>query len=95
MMIVIKRVSPAAYEARLEDGEVVVYVAKEPLLAAARVLKARGVADETELLMRHHDNEMVCLRTTVGKAAALTVIENDGEGPRFARYKPFPADLAR
>jgi hypothetical protein len=61
-----------------------------PLLGAARVLLAEGIAPETVLQMRHGGSDTVALTATVGVAAGLRVDEGGGTGtPRFAKWKPF------
>jgi hypothetical protein len=60
--------------------------ARPPLLAAARVLLAGGVAPDTRIAMRHAGSEHDALRSTVGKAAKLTVKET-ANGPKFRRWR--------
>jgi hypothetical protein len=76
------------YMARL--GERVICVStRQPLLDAARVLLAEGVAPEARIAMRHEGSPHVALSSTVGKAAKLTVVERDrGNGPVFGQWKP-------
>jgi hypothetical protein len=59
-----------------------------PLLGAARLLLAEGIAPETVLQMRHGGGDTVALTVTVGVAAGLRVDEGNGT-PRFAKWKPF------
>jgi hypothetical protein len=55
-------------------------------LDAARVLTAEGAEPATVLQMRHDGSATVALRSTVGTAAGLTVLEGDLR-PRFARLE--------
>lgn len=69
---------------------------RTPLLSAARKLQRRGVRDDAVLAMRHAGSDVVAMRTTVGAAARLTVVERDhGNGPTFAPYRAFSADAVR
>lgn len=90
MIITIKSLPPTSEqqlrEARL--GDELLCTAREPFFAAARVLQARGVPDNTPLTMRYHDNEMLCLSANLGKAASLAVEEGD-HPPRFRKYRAF------
>jgi hypothetical protein len=62
---------------------------REPLFASARVLLAEGVAPETVIFMQHKGDAYWSLRSTVGAAAASTILENDHIGPRLVKYRPF------
>jgi hypothetical protein len=59
---------------------------RTPLLSAARELQRRGVRDTAEIGMRHAGSTVIAMRTTVGAAARLTVIENDRGGPWLGAY---------
>ncbi|KQQ15516.1 hypothetical protein ASF56_23820 [Methylobacterium sp. Leaf122] len=61
-----------------------------PVFAAARVLKAEGVLPQEPLTMTHEGSDVVCLTSTVGEAARLTVEENEGRGPLLRPYRPSP-----
>jgi hypothetical protein len=74
------------------DGRLLCH-SRTPFLSAARVLQREGVPDETPITMRHEGEIEVALRSTVGAAAKLTIVENEREGPRFARYRPFSAAM--
>lgn len=76
------------YEARL-DGEVLCR-SLTPFLSAARVLLDARHSPDTVVTMRHEGSPVVSLRSTLGRAAKLTVIDNRHEGPRFAKYRPLP-----
>jgi len=77
------------YEARL-DG-VTLCQSLTPFLSAARVLLDAGHAPDTILTMTHEGSSVVSLRSTLSRAAKLTVVDNRHEGPRFAKYRPLPA----
>ena len=70
-------------------GERLLVTRKEPFCTAARVLLEEGVAPETLLAMRHRGTSYISLRSTVGKAAALTIEEGD-HPPRFRKYRAYP-----
>src|SRR4051794_29488782 len=76
------------YEARL-DGAVVCR-SRTPFFSAAHVLLKAGYAPDTVLTMIHEGADTVSLRSTLGSAAKLAVVENSREGPRFDRYQPRP-----
>jgi hypothetical protein len=52
-----------------------------PLLTAARILLAEGLAPETAIEMRHQGSTIISLRSTIGAAAKLGVSEG-----RFYEY---------
>jgi hypothetical protein len=79
------------YQAQL-DGEALC-VSRTPFLSAARILLERGHSSGTILTMSHAGADTVSLRSTLGTAAKLTVIENETAGPRFGRYRPPPAEM--
>jgi hypothetical protein len=60
---------------------------RTPFLAAARVLKAEGVPDDTLLTMTHEQSAVVALRSTVRVAAGLKVNEVQGT-PRLVPWRP-------
>jgi hypothetical protein len=74
-------------------GEELLCVNREPFFAAARVLVARGVPKDAPIVMKHAGNDMVCLRSTVGKAASLAVAEGAGQRIRTTKYQPDPRAL--
>jgi len=85
-------VSPAGggrYTARDPDSGRVLATSREPFFAAARQLLAEGADPTTPLVMRWGGSSVDALRSTVGTAAGLTVVENDRGRPTFARFKPF------
>jgi len=70
------------------DGRVLVASSRQPFLDAARVLLAEGRDPSIILTMRHAGNPTECLRARLGVAAGLTVRDEDGRPPRFARWRP-------
>jgi len=74
------------YEARL--GDELLCIHREAFLEGARVLHARGIPGGTPLAMKYAGDPMVCLRSTVGKAARLVV--EDSSPPKFRKLKPKP-----
>lgn len=84
-------ISPAGrgrFDARL--GDRLLCTSETPFFAAARVLKSEGVPVGAVLTMTHQGSDTVCLRSTVGKAASLTVHESE-RGLHLRPYKPFPS----
>lgn len=79
------------YEVRL--GAELLITSRTPLLAAARELEKRGHSPDTILTMSRAGSDTVSLRSTLGTAAKLTVIENETAGPKFSRYRPPPAEM--
>jgi hypothetical protein len=64
-------------------------IARQPFLEMARKLVALDVHPDTELEMWRKGEASWSIRSTVGKAARLTVEEGNKEGPRWRSYKPF------
>jgi hypothetical protein len=72
-------------------GRLVVQRSRQPFLGAARALLAQGIDPATPLLMRYKGSGTDSLRSTVGKAAPLTVEERAyGGAPKYARWQPYP-----
>jgi hypothetical protein len=61
---------------------------RTPFFDAARTLLSEGVSPNEILTASHEGSPVVAMRASIGKAAGLTVIEKDGEGPRLATYRP-------
>lgn len=78
---------------RASLGSRILCTSDTPFLSAARVLMRDGVDPSTPLEMTREGSDTVDLRSTVGAAARLTVVENDHVGPVFRPYRSFPADL--
>jgi len=64
-----------------------------PFLSAARALLRDGVDPATPLAMTREGNDTVDIRSTVGAAARLTVLENEQTGPIFRPHRALPAHL--
>lgn len=77
---------PGLFEARL--GDELLCVSSTPFLSAARVLAGRGHGADTPLVMRHSGSGIDSLRSSVGTAAALTVVERDRKPIKFERWRP-------
>lgn len=75
------------YEARLNapDGEIIVESSRQPLLAAARVLKGRGVRGWLE--MWGGIKPSLRMSGNIDVLATLTIRENRQRGPELARWK--------
>jgi hypothetical protein len=65
-------------------------VSRTPLCDSARVLLAEGVDPKTSIATRRAGADFDAPISTVGRAAKLTVRENEKGGPRFAHWEPFP-----
>lgn len=70
------------------EGEWLVRGSATPFCTAARILLTRGVNPDVEFVMRHSGSDEDALKSTVGKAAEITV-EESGRGPRFREYRPY------
>jgi hypothetical protein len=81
---------PDTYAAWL-NGRLIRTASRQPFLDAARVLMAAGHDPLTILQLRHAGSDTISLRTTIGAAAKLTVIERDRHGPRFEPYRRWNA----
>jgi hypothetical protein len=92
LLIVIEETSQrrGKFSAHLLDGRKLLSSSRQPLLDAARVLPAQGIPPETPLAMQHKGSATIAMTSTVGEAAKLTVEEEPG-GPRFRKWRPFPA----
>ncbi len=88
MHITIVPVGRGRFAASIE-GRTLPDYSTDPFLDAARLLLSEGVSPDEELTMSHQGSTIVSLRSTVGKAAKLTVVEGD-RGTLFAKYRPFP-----
>jgi len=75
------------------DGELLC-TAREPLFAAARVLQARGIPDDTPIASRHKGAAHISLTSTFGKAAKLTVRDNRRGVPKIVPFETYP-DISR
>ncbi|MEI7806612.1 MAG: hypothetical protein WCI56_14940 [Hyphomicrobiales bacterium] len=78
---------PGLYEARLEDGCILVRATRQPFLDAARHLINLGRNPATMLTMRWAGSDTACLIASIGVAAKLTIDEHNGTA--FAHWKPF------
>lgn len=85
MKITIRPLGRGRYAALL--GDRLLCESKIPFFDAARVLKKEGVPDHTVITMSHGGSDIVSMRSTVGQAARLTVLENDSDGLRLAPFE--------
>jgi hypothetical protein len=65
---------------------------RTPFLSAARILQREGIPEDTIITMTHEGSATVAMQSTVGKAAGLTVLENDKKGPCLKPYRALSAD---
>jgi hypothetical protein len=77
-----------SYEGRYDIGE-----SRQPLYDAARWLLGQGLALPSDLIGTYRDGTL-CLRSTVGRAAKLTIVEDSRTGPRLAAYRPLSAEAS-
>jgi hypothetical protein len=73
------------------DGRCIVERSTTPFCDAARVLLAEGADPATRFIMRHEASPHEALRSTVGAAAKLTVVDDRGGKPIFAKWSPYDA----
>jgi len=59
-----------------------------PFFGAARTLLKEGVPEDELLIMHREGSSIVSMQGPIGKAAKLTVIENDRTGPDIGPYRP-------
>jgi hypothetical protein len=67
---------------------------RQPAFDAARYLLDRGLALPCDKLTTYR-GETPCLYTTVGRAAKLTIQENDKGGLRIAAWRPFVKEAVK
>jgi hypothetical protein len=89
--------NPSRFVARETVGGRVLGTFSAPLCGSARVLLAEGLAPDTAIEMRHSGSKTIALRTKLGVAASLTIVEETSTGVRrFAQWKPYaPAEQAQ
>jgi hypothetical protein len=92
MNILLRPLGRSRYLALINDR--IIAEGKTPIFSAARQLQREGVSNDTILVVSHEGSQIVSMRISVGKAAGLTVIEKDGEGPRIATYSPMSLQTA-
>ena len=65
---------------------------KSPICAYCRKLIAQGVnPDETLEIYRENTDPDIIVRN-IGKCAEITVLEDQGQGPRFVKYDKVDTD---
>jgi len=85
---------PGVYQAYL--GDTLLCTSRLPFFDGAREILKLGYPAETLVNMRHRGKVYPSfVPITLGKAAKLTVIENDTEGPKLASYQANPFSEAR
>lgn len=85
--LTIRPATKGRFTARL--GERALGTFRLPFFESARLLLSEGASPDAPLTMRHEESPIVGMRGTVGDAASRTVVENEGDGPRFGRYQPY------
>ncbi len=75
------------------DGEIILAAATEPMFAACRALKDRGLTGAVQFWRPGKAAPDFVIRD-LASGAGLTVTENTRTGPRIAKWQPMPiADL--
>jgi hypothetical protein len=83
--IMVRPVGRGRYAAHLDDRELC--RSETPFFSAARVLLAQGYDPSTVLAMSHEGSATVAIRSTIGRAAGLTVDEPPKGGIRIVRLR--------
>jgi hypothetical protein len=86
MRVYVEEMQNGRYRAKCDAIEI---TARQPFFEMARRLSALDVHPDTELTMWRKGDETWSLRSTVGAAAKLTVMEGEKRGPEFRSYVPF------
>jgi hypothetical protein len=76
------------YYAACLDDRVITKQTRTPLLTSARVLLSEGCDPATPIQMKHKGSDIVALKSTIGRAATLSVRETATAGPLFVRHAP-------
>lgn len=94
LTIIVSAVRPGRYSARLDGRELC--RSTEPFFTSARALMREGVDPDTLITMQHEGSGVPSfVPVKLGMAAKRIVVENDREGPRVARYRPFSPGMPR
>ncbi|KLK93676.1 hypothetical protein AA309_07420 [Microvirga vignae] len=93
MNITLRPIGRGGRYAALLNGRVLAQ-GHTPIFSAARQLKREGVSDDVILTVAHEGSPITSMVITVGKAAALTVVERDDRGLTFENYRPHPSQDA-
>jgi hypothetical protein len=88
--IVVRPVGRGRYAALLDGQEIC--RSETPFFSAARQLLSQGYAPSRLLTMRHDRSAAVAIRSTIGRAAGLTVDEPPKGGIRIVRLRNTVAD---
>jgi len=89
--LILDPAGPGQFKATLDDT-ILVNSTTQPLLDGARALAARGADPDSIITTRHRLAADWSLRSRIGVAARLTVVERrSGSAPRFIPWVPFPA----
>ena len=96
LLIVIEETSQrrGKFSAHLGDDRKLLSSSRQPLLDVARVLLAEGIPPDPRIAMQHKGSATIAMTSTVGVAAKLTV-EEESDGPRFRKWRPFPRRVVR
>jgi hypothetical protein len=81
---------PGVYEARY--GGRLLCTSRQPLLDAARVFLAEGADRKARIVMRREGSDLDGLSASIGRAAKLTVEDNQLGKPIFRRFRKRSAE---
>ena len=87
--LIITPVNPYGNYMASLDGKIIVASTREPLLAGARALLKQGADPNSVVTTRHAGSDHWAMRSTIGAAAALTVVERNSGGIRFGKWQEF------
>src|SRR4051812_48332070 len=88
MNIIVAPAGRGLYRTSLDGRHLI--TARQPFFSAARILQAEGFDSETPISMQWEGSDIVAMRSTIGRAAGLSVTEDDN-GIRLTKYRPGPA----
>jgi hypothetical protein len=91
-IVVVEHEKRGKFEAYIGGERVPIVVSNQPFYATARWLLAQGTDPETPIAMRHRNSPIVSMRSTVGRAAQLSVEEDRHHGPYVRRWRPLDLD---
>jgi hypothetical protein len=77
-------------------GSTLLCTTRQPFFDGARALLRLGYNPDEALNMRHQGSARPSFKpTTIGKAAKLTIVENEAEGPKLVKHEANPFAEAR
>jgi hypothetical protein len=79
------------YEARIDNGRLLVSSSRQPFLDGCRQLIRLGFDADEVAELRHRGSSVTSLRARIGDGAKQTVAERDRGGPYFEPWKARPS----